>query len=665
MGNRKTEEDKIERAIRGLLKLPENRRCINCNLLGPQYVCTTFSTFVCTNCSGIHREFTHRVKSVSMAKFTQEEVTALQAGGNECGILSAILTLIPVIYRDFEISLSKSMWKKDILQSEKQESYASRKSSSFQLEFRSPQSCPAPRSDDASVRYLYDESRSPKYTQKYSRHGGQARSPIKFEVVDDRFRDEDYRKSRLSNIESKLKQISIDGNKNVERSQLPVVLARPLGDMPRVNPPPLQVTHSEQKNNNPESSIDLSTKSQATHAAAGVGPEIPPTTQSNENNWAIFEVSTENNDPKTPNTDTLDPSTTKAASEPPTSSKSHLDLLLLELSCPVIPSGMSLVPSGDNNVPTTTTTVENASTWDFPPISIGQATASPNDTSVWSITSTPATELVQPFNEVPPQTEVSHAHKPSSMQYLPSVPAACSSTTQPTNSPVQHVVSNNQPSVAPSTTESLCAFTELSSQTTSKPTQETRPDVGSQLSKVETKSSGRKELPEDLFTSGYSSAPAPHAGWQNVQPHGMGYGMQYYHNAVPPAALADAVKSSNPFDVNDGRSLIHVSSLPCMASLHGVPPAVSSSSTGLMHASSLGSMATMGSPSPSYASPVPMGAYFDLLNEKQPPRPQRAESFSGEITAFGSLDPIQQSNMGYNNPKTSNSFSNTRGNPFD
>lgn len=29
------------------------------------------------------REFTHRVKSVSMAKFTHEEVTALQAGGNE------------------------------------------------------------------------------------------------------------------------------------------------------------------------------------------------------------------------------------------------------------------------------------------------------------------------------------------------------------------------------------------------------------------------------------------------------------------------------------------------------------------------------------------------------------------------------------------------------
>ncbi|KAL3641626.1 hypothetical protein CASFOL_012441 [Castilleja foliolosa] len=51
----------------------------------PQYVCNNFSTFVCTTCSGIHREFTHRVKSVSMAKFTPQEISALQGGGNASG----------------------------------------------------------------------------------------------------------------------------------------------------------------------------------------------------------------------------------------------------------------------------------------------------------------------------------------------------------------------------------------------------------------------------------------------------------------------------------------------------------------------------------------------------------------------------------------------------
>ncbi|CAN4125637.1 unnamed protein product [Withania somnifera] len=79
----KREEDRNEKIIRGLLKLPPNRKCINCNSLGPQYVCTNYWTFVCMTCSGIHREFTHRVKSVSMANFTSQEVEALQKGGNQ------------------------------------------------------------------------------------------------------------------------------------------------------------------------------------------------------------------------------------------------------------------------------------------------------------------------------------------------------------------------------------------------------------------------------------------------------------------------------------------------------------------------------------------------------------------------------------------------------
>ncbi|KAJ4969913.1 hypothetical protein NE237_003012 [Protea cynaroides] len=82
MSSRK-EEERNEKIIRGLMKLPPNRRCINCNSLGPQYVCPNFWTFICTTCSGIHREFTHRVKSVSMAKFTSKEVEALQKGGNQ------------------------------------------------------------------------------------------------------------------------------------------------------------------------------------------------------------------------------------------------------------------------------------------------------------------------------------------------------------------------------------------------------------------------------------------------------------------------------------------------------------------------------------------------------------------------------------------------------
>lgn len=40
------------------------------------------------------REFTHRVKSISMAKFTAEEVSALRAGGNEvCVNVEQLLSL--------------------------------------------------------------------------------------------------------------------------------------------------------------------------------------------------------------------------------------------------------------------------------------------------------------------------------------------------------------------------------------------------------------------------------------------------------------------------------------------------------------------------------------------------------------------------------------------
>ncbi|KAF8683962.1 hypothetical protein HU200_044911 [Digitaria exilis] len=82
-GASRKEEERNERIVRGLLKLPPNRRCVNCNGLGPQYVCTSFWTFVCVSCSGIHREFTHRVKSVSMSTFSSQEVEALQKGGNQ------------------------------------------------------------------------------------------------------------------------------------------------------------------------------------------------------------------------------------------------------------------------------------------------------------------------------------------------------------------------------------------------------------------------------------------------------------------------------------------------------------------------------------------------------------------------------------------------------
>ncbi|OQR95087.1 hypothetical protein ACHHYP_00451 [Achlya hypogyna] len=81
----KTLDEQHIKAIRDFQKSSQsNRRCFDCNEMGPQYVCLDFNTFICTTCSGIHREFSHRIKSISMSSFTDAEVsTIVQKGGND------------------------------------------------------------------------------------------------------------------------------------------------------------------------------------------------------------------------------------------------------------------------------------------------------------------------------------------------------------------------------------------------------------------------------------------------------------------------------------------------------------------------------------------------------------------------------------------------------
>ena len=76
-------EAQREREVRALLNLPQNRRCLTCSTkTRPTYVCTTYGTFICTTCSGVHRGFGYRVKSVSYSTFTAEEVESLKRLGN-------------------------------------------------------------------------------------------------------------------------------------------------------------------------------------------------------------------------------------------------------------------------------------------------------------------------------------------------------------------------------------------------------------------------------------------------------------------------------------------------------------------------------------------------------------------------------------------------------
>uniref|UniRef100_A0A665U8E1 Arf-GAP domain and FG repeat-containing protein 1-like n=1 Tax=Echeneis naucrates TaxID=173247 RepID=A0A665U8E1_ECHNA len=81
---RKQEETHLK-MLREMTSLPANRKCFDCDQRGPTYVNMTAGSFVCTTCSGILRGLNppHRVKSISMTTFTQQEIEFLQKHSNE------------------------------------------------------------------------------------------------------------------------------------------------------------------------------------------------------------------------------------------------------------------------------------------------------------------------------------------------------------------------------------------------------------------------------------------------------------------------------------------------------------------------------------------------------------------------------------------------------
>ncbi|KAI8872359.1 ArfGap-domain-containing protein [Ramicandelaber brevisporus] len=78
--------DKTKAQLAELLRLEGNRRCIDCNDLSPSWASVTLGTFFCLNCSGQHRALgVHLsfVRSVTMDRWTAEQVKRMQIGGNK------------------------------------------------------------------------------------------------------------------------------------------------------------------------------------------------------------------------------------------------------------------------------------------------------------------------------------------------------------------------------------------------------------------------------------------------------------------------------------------------------------------------------------------------------------------------------------------------------
>ncbi|XP_072904842.1 arf-GAP domain and FG repeat-containing protein 1-like isoform X3 [Hemitrygon akajei] len=104
---RRKQEEKHLRLVRELGARTHNRQCFECEQRGPTYIDITVGSFVCTSCSGILRGLNppHRVKSISMTTFTEQEIEFLQLHGNEVcrqiwlGLFDSRSAVIPD-YRD-------------------------------------------------------------------------------------------------------------------------------------------------------------------------------------------------------------------------------------------------------------------------------------------------------------------------------------------------------------------------------------------------------------------------------------------------------------------------------------------------------------------------------------------------------------------------------------
>eukprot|EP00281_Chroomonas_sp_CCMP1168_P033933 CAMPEP_0206256802 /NCGR_PEP_ID=MMETSP0047_2-20121206/24984_1 /ASSEMBLY_ACC=CAM_ASM_000192 /TAXON_ID=195065 /ORGANISM="Chroomonas mesostigmatica_cf, Strain CCMP1168" /LENGTH=175 /DNA_ID=CAMNT_0053683311 /DNA_START=94 /DNA_END=617 /DNA_ORIENTATION=- len=76
-------QEKLTTRLRQFARTSGGKVCADCTEKGPGQICLDFNTFVCMTCSGIHREFQHKCKGISMSKWTPTEVRNIEAGGND------------------------------------------------------------------------------------------------------------------------------------------------------------------------------------------------------------------------------------------------------------------------------------------------------------------------------------------------------------------------------------------------------------------------------------------------------------------------------------------------------------------------------------------------------------------------------------------------------
>nr|XP_043627701.1 probable ADP-ribosylation factor GTPase-activating protein AGD14 [Erigeron canadensis] len=667
MGSRLKEEQRNEKNIRNLMKLAENRRCINCNSLGPQYVCTNFWTFVCTTCSGIHREFTHRVKSVSMAKFTTQEVSALQGGGNasakeiyfkewdaqrqsfpDSSNVERLRDFIKHVYVDRRYSGERSFDKPPRAKSGETEDtyFGGSRSPPYENERRySDRPSPGGRSDGSS-RNSYDERRSPGYDQDFKK------SPARVDIVNDWRREDRFANGRrsddgkISDVGSKVEGRSPDNRRDPDISSPPVV--RPVRDILGDSVSPLRVIEPPKANGSRPA--DGSFKTQRTASSSSLASSNGnPTELRRESSLIDFDA---------------DPEPSSTAPVPQTQ---HTAPAAAAAPVPApIPATFVAQPSISAN--------DNWASFDASPvIKASQAPSSANlldmlsDLSVPASANNPVSSGVQvsPFGSMAPAVTPTPAPTSAPTSFDAFGSFASGSQWQNVH-PQQNLppASGGQPPTS-SVNQPWGGDTNVPS---------SAPKADSQVaSGIDAKPAAKQELPADLFTSSYSPYAAQAPSWYPAPQYGMGYNMQYNVQQHMPPPFVQPSQSSNPFDINDSPT-VQATTFPSLVPLQNALPNMAPPS-GMHQTSNLGTPAptwmphqsshplAMPTQGPSYGSSMSNAPFMGQVpqNISTQPRPQVA-SFGYDMTSFGSLNANQQQSGVYAAPTgTSNTFSS---NPF-
>lgn len=504
-----------------------------------------------------------------MAKFSSQEVNALQEGGNErareiffkewdpqrhsypdSSQLDRLRDFIKHVYVDRRYAGGKNIDGPPRVKGEREDYDESRSSNTDRSGSRSPpyndpyerrygeRPGSAGRNDDRNSRSSY-EARSPSYGQ------GDYRSPSHFEMRNEIRRDDKagYEVQSPKSYENRTsdglpKPGVSDHQKGVYISSPPMV--RPVRDILGDNVPPLHVGEPPKMNGgktpniplekqgstssskgpndgdsvelkrvNYESLIDFSADSET--PAAGVAQESfaqqTASTPANSGGWASFDVSSQQKAPEAASTSG--------------DLESVFAQLSVHASTSVVNSAISAVTSIDSF-----TIANNGGQW------------------------------------------------PAAQQQASTFPIA---SIQSTNPLVHTLVgsSNNQvpaPLAGPSfPTTALGRVAVLDGQT-SRPVMHPSHRPGYFQNPSEARNSGRKELPADLFTGLYPTAPVSYPGWRIGPRHGIVYGMQYPVMMQPAMTFHNSPPSMNPFDLGNESAPASNPTLYPSASLQGALP---------------------------------------------------------------------------------------------